>query len=106
MRRVDLEVYRLSVDTLIIPRYPSRFILNLALNILEFCEPSIRDMMELCPLWLYCDARCGIRFRAIVIGWDIDELQNQRSSSNNTASTREEISPNDVFENRGFARGL
>jgi hypothetical protein len=45
-------------------------------------------------------------FGSIVIGGNIDELQNQRSSSNNTAASRKEVSSNYVFENGGFARGL
>ena len=45
-------------------------------------------------------------FGSIVIGGNIDELQNQRSSGDNTAASRQEVSSNDVFENRGFTRGL
>jgi len=36
-------------------------------------------------------------FGGVVIG-DIDELEDERSSSNNTAATREEISTDDVLQ--------
>jgi hypothetical protein len=45
-------------------------------------------------------------FGGVVIGWNIDELQNKWSSSDNSAATGQEISADDVFEDGGFARGL
>lgn len=41
-----------------------------------------------------------------IVGWDIDELENEWSSSDDPATTGKEISANDVFEDRGLARGL
>jgi hypothetical protein len=106
VRRVDFEIYGLSVYALVVSRYPCSFILNLTLDIRKFCEPSIWDVVEFCPLWLCCYTSRGMWFRSIVIGGNIDELQNQRSSSDDTAATGEEVSPDDILEDGGFARGL
>lgn len=42
----------------------------------------------------------------IFIGRDVDKLENERSSSDDTAATGEEVSANDVLEDGRFARGL
>ena len=45
-------------------------------------------------------------FRSIIVGGNIDELQNQRSSSDDTAATGQEVSSDNVLEDGGFTRGL
>jgi hypothetical protein len=98
MWRVDFEVYRLPVDALVIARYPRRLVLDFPLDILEFRESSIGYVVKLGPFWL-CSyrGRC-VSLWGIVIGWDIDELENEWSSSNDATATREKVTTNDVFE--------
>jgi hypothetical protein len=88
MRRVDLEVNRLPVDSLVVSSNPSRLILDFPLDILELCKPSIWQMMKLCP--------CSMWF-LLIVAWDIDELQNKRSSRYDAAATGQEVSTDDVF---------
>jgi hypothetical protein len=52
MWRVDLEVYGLAVNTLVISSYSRRFILYLPLDILELCESAIGNVVEFGPFWL------------------------------------------------------
>lgn len=106
MRRVDLEIDRLSIDTLIISRDPRRLILDLALDILKLGEPSVGQVVELCPFWLCSDGMCSMWLVGLVIGWDIDELEDERSTSNDTATSRQEISTNDILEYGRFTRRL
>jgi hypothetical protein len=42
----------------------------------------------------------------IFVGRDIDELENERPPSDDSTTTGEEISADDVFEDGRFARGL
>jgi len=52
MRGVNFEVDGLSVDALVVTSYPGSLILDLPLYVLEVREPTIWDMMKLCPFWL------------------------------------------------------
>lgn len=96
MRRVDLEVDRLPVDSLVVSSNPSRLILDFPLDILELSKPSIWQVMKLCPFWLCSYCSCSMWF-LLIVAWDIDELQNKRSSRYDAAATRQEVSTNDVF---------
>ena len=96
MRGVNLEVDRLPVDPLVVSSNPSRLILDFPLDILELCEPSIWQVMELCPLWLCCNCSCSMWF-LLIIARDIDELQNKSSSRYDAAATRQEVSTDDVL---------
>jgi hypothetical protein len=100
MWRIDFEIYRLPIDALIIACYSGRLVFNFPLDVLEFRKPSIRYVMELGPFWL-CSyrGRC-VSFWGIIVGGDVDELENERSSSNDATATRQKVSTNDVFENR------
>ncbi len=98
MRRVYFEIYWLPVDALVVARNPRSLVLDFALDILEFCEPPIGNVVKLSPFWLCCYSMASMRFGSIVIGGDVDELENERSASDNAAATRKEISSNDVFE--------
>lgn len=49
MRRVDLEVDRLSVDALVVAGNPRGFVLDFALHVGEVAESTVWDMMELGP---------------------------------------------------------
>jgi hypothetical protein len=85
---VDFEVYWLSIDALVIACYSRRLVFDFPLDILEFRKPSIWDVVELGPFWL-CSyrGRC-VGFWGIVIGWDVDELENEWSSSNDSTAAR------------------
>lgn len=50
MRRVDLEVDRLSVDALVCACHSRRLVLDFSLDIGEVCEASVGDVVELSPL--------------------------------------------------------
>ena len=99
VRRVDFEVYWLPVDAFVIACYSRRLVLDFPLDILKFRKSSIRDVVELGPFWLRSHRRRCMSLGGIVIGWDIDELENEWSSSNNSTATRQKISTDDVFEN-------
>lgn len=106
MRGVNFKVDGLSIDTLVVAGDSGRFVLDLALDVGEVVELSARDMMELRPLGPPggMGRSEGIVYRlwgALVIG-DVDELENQGSSSNNTASPRQKVSTDNVFEDGGF----
>jgi hypothetical protein len=87
VRRVDFEVYWLPIDALVIACYSCRLVLDFPLDILKFRKPSIGDVVELSPFWLcsYCGWRMS--FWKVVIGWDVDELENKGSSSNDSTAT-------------------
>jgi len=46
---VYFEVDGLPVDALVVASYPGRLTLDLSFHILEVREPTIGDMVELCP---------------------------------------------------------
>jgi len=100
VRRVDFEVYWLPVDALVVASYSCRLILDFPLDILEFRKSSIRDVVELGPFWLCSYSRRRVSFWGVVIGWDIDELENEWSSSHDPTTTRQKVSTDDVFEDR------
>lgn len=53
---IDFEIDWLPVDALVVASYSSRLILDFAFHILEVGEPTIGNMMELCPFQLRCNA--------------------------------------------------
>lgn len=103
------EVDRLAIDALVAPRDSCCLVLDLPLDIAKIVESPVGDMMELSPLirgglgWIPVAHVRGIF--GLVAG-NIDELQNKGSPSNDAATTGEEISADDVFEDRRLARGL
>jgi len=98
VRRVDFEIYWLPVDTLVVTSYSCRLVLDFPLDILELREPSIRDVVKFCPFWLCCYGCCCVRLWRIVIGWNVDELKNERSSSDDAATTGQEVPADYVFK--------
>lgn len=87
MRRIDLEVYGRPVDALIVSSNPRSLVLNFPLYILKLREPPIGYMVEFCPFWLCCYSRgCMCFGGGVVIAGDVDELENQRSSSDDTTA--------------------
>lgn len=97
MRGVDFEVYWRPTDSLIVTSYPGRFVLDFPLDVLKFGKSSVWDMMELCPfplLWWWATI-----WAIFLLGWDIYELEDKRSSGDDTTSTRKKILSDDIFEN-------
>jgi hypothetical protein len=108
MGRVDLEVYGLPIDALVVSCYPRRLVLDFASNLAEVIELASCNVKELCPfLLLACYARGRVwDVDFIVLGLvvavarDVDQLENKRSPCHDTTSSREEISANDILEYR------
>ena len=110
MRRVDLEVDRLSIDAFVITRYPSRLCFDLALDLGEVVEPPSGLVEELAPFLLSCDAGRGVRNVDFVVcglvfavAWEVDELQDEWPPCNDATSTRQEVPADDVLQNRGLS---
>ena len=103
MRRVDLEVNRLSVDTLVGASNSRCLILDFSLDITKICEPPAGDMVELCPLGFPCSCRGSIRVAhgigGILVFGNIDQLKNQWTSSNDATASGKEVAPDNIFEN-------
>lgn len=81
MRRVNLQVYRLPVDALVVARNARSLVLDLPLDICKVVEFPPWNMMKLGPFLLLRNACWGVRymdliaFRLIVaLAGDIDEL--------------------------------
>lgn len=100
VRRVDLEIDRLSIDAFVVARYPGGFILNFAFDIGEVAESAVWDMMELGPF-----RPSSLRGRSIRIGrlWGrvvlrhIDKLQDKRAPCNDATSAGQEVTTNDIL---------
>ena len=107
MGRVDLQVDWLSVDALVVASNSRCFGLNLAFDLGEVVEPPPGNVQELSPLLLAGYAGWGVRnvdfvvfVGVIALARDVDELENERSSSNDTAAAGEKVSANDVLDYR------
>ena len=81
MRRVDLEVDRLSVDALIVPCYAGCFVLDLVFDVFEVLKCSSWQMVEFCPFAMSSYTCCGmwnveipIFLFVIILAGYIDEL--------------------------------
>ena len=105
MRGVDLQVDRLSVDAFVRAGNSAGFVLNFSLYLSKVVPPTARYMVELRPLFLTSNARRGVRYVDFIMVWlviaptgDIDELQDQRSSSDNATSSRKKVSSHNVFQ--------
>lgn len=100
MRRVDLEVDGLPIDSLIAASHASRLILDLTLHITEVCVAAANNVVKLGPLRRASLGRVavvgiGVLYR--LVGLDIDELKDKRSARDDAAATREEIAADNVF---------
>lgn len=107
MGGVDLEIDRLPVDPFVAPCNACCLCLNFLLDGGEIIKLAARLVMELGPLGLACDAGGGmwhmdlVGFGSIIsFAGDIDKLKDQWASSDDAASAREEISPDNVLEDR------
>lgn len=104
MWRVDFEIDGLSVDALVVTSYSGCLILNLSFYVLEIREPTIGNVVKLCPFWLRCNTCSSMRdmdfvsfWRVILAGY-VDKLQNERPSCDYSTSSGQEISPNNIFK--------
>lgn len=89
MWRVNLQVNGLPVDSLIVARNTSRLGLNFAADLIKVVESLAGKMQELAELGLLCNCLRGMRSRlggSISTRRDIDELQNQRTTSDNSGT--------------------
>lgn len=110
VRRINLEVNGLPVDALVATSDSSRLILNFSLDIGEIGEATVWDMVELGPFRSTggSGGPVGIKswIRSIIILWNIDELKNQRPTSDDAASSRKKVPADYVFKDRRFTGRL
>lgn len=99
--RVDLQVYRLPVDALVVAGNARRLTLNLPLYVAEIGEPSIWDVVELGPFRpagsVGRPVRIVSRLGSRVILGNIDELENQGPSGDDAASPWEKVAPDNIL---------
>lgn len=110
MRGVDLEVDGLTVDALVGTRHPRCLVLDLSLDVGEISEPPVGDMVEFGPFSPSSGSLRPIGIvqgigRIIIFGY-VDELQDQGSPGADTASSGQEISADDVFQDGRFTSRL
>jgi len=85
MGRVDFQVDRSPVDALIVTSNPRCFCLDFPLDFIEIIVPLVTLMQKLSKLRLFRVVLLpGVRFRTFpfIVG-DIDELKNERTTSDN-----------------------
>ena len=107
VRRVDLEINGLSVDSLVVSCYPRGLVLDLASDLGEVVVSPPRDVQELSPLLLPSNTRWGMRdvnfivlVGIVAFAGEVDELEDERSSSDDAATSGQEVSTDDVLEHR------
>lgn len=103
MRRVNLEVDGLAVNSLVATSDSRGFRLNFALHVAEIGEATTLHMLELGPFGatsLLRVAICSVDVRLVRVLLDIDQLQDQRPPGANATASGEEVTANDIFEHR------
>jgi hypothetical protein len=112
MRRVDLQVDGLTVDALVVSSNSGRLVLNLPLDLTEIVEATTGNVVELSPFVLTSNRGRGvwhvylIALGSVGITGDVDELQNQRTTSDDAASSWKKVATNDVLQYRRLSRRL
>jgi hypothetical protein len=91
VRRVNLQVDGLSVDSLVAAGDSGRLVLDLSLDIRKVVEPSIGDMVKFCPFGPAGGIGVSIRVAewigsALIIR-HIDELKDQGPTGDDAASS-------------------
>jgi len=102
MRREYLQVDRLPVDTFVAARYSCRLGFDFVLHLCKVVPFSSWNMVELGPFSLACDTgRCmwkvGSVVAGLVIGRNVDELEDEWSSSDDATASGKKIASNNVF---------
>lgn len=88
MWREDLQVYRLTVDSLVISRYSRGFVLNLLLYMCKIGVFPPRLMVKFSPLSVLLDTAGSVWFIFVItVRGNVDELEDQGPSSNNATSS-------------------
>ena len=108
MRRVDFEVYRLSVYALVASGNSRGFRFDFSLQLDKVIPTPPRVVVELGPLLIAREVRLGprsLRFR-IAIGRNVDELEDEGTPSDDSASARQEVSADNVFQDRRLSGRL
>jgi len=108
MRGVDFEVYRLSVYALVASGNSRRFRFDFSLQLDKVIPTSPGVVVELGPLLITREGRLGtsrLRLR-IATGRNVDELEDEGTPSDDSASARQEVSADNVFQNRRLYRRL
>lgn len=98
-------------DALVVTGDTSGLVLDLAFDIAEVGEAAVGDMVELGP---FTGSRGGVVPLGGVVGGggfsvlvrDVDELEDQRSTSDNATASRQKISTDNVLEDGGLASRL
>jgi len=100
----------LTVDALVVARDPGSLVFDLPLDIPEVVESSVGDVVKFGPFiaggfcWVpVADAR-GSLFSLIFR--DVDQLKDEGPSGDDAAAAGQEVSSNDVLEDRRFASRL
>jgi len=97
----------LPVDAFVATSDATGLVLDLALDLRKVIPPSTRDVIELSPFVLTCDASRRVWYMYLVIlrlvvsaaGY-VDELKYQGPPCDDSTASREEITADNVFENR------
>lgn len=110
MRRVNLEIDGLPVDTLVAASDSSRFILNFSLDIGKVSEATVWNMVVLGPFGSTSSSGGPVGIKGgigcLVIVGDVDELKNQGPTGDDAASSGKEVSAHYVFQDRRFTGRL
>lgn len=112
MGRVDLKVDGLTIDALVVSSNSGRLVLNLPLDLTEIVEATTGNVVELSPFVLTSNRGRGvwhvnlIAFGSVGVAGDVDELQNQRTTSDDAASSWEKVATHNVFQYRRLSRRL
>lgn len=111
MRRVDLQLDRLPIDSLVVSSYPRSFVLDLALYLGELIEPPPRNMQKFSPFCLTsyaCGSVWDMDFVVVVgvfaLAREVDELEDEWPPRNDAAASGQEVSADDVLKYRRLSR--
>ena len=104
MWTVDTQIDRLGADACILACLQFRVTNNFITDALEIMDLFPRQVQEFTPLMWVCLA---CRLADLARLWHaIDQLQYQRSASDNASATRQKVAPNNVLEHTAFSGRL
>ena len=103
---VDLEVDGASVDSLVAASNPRRLGLDFPANVGKVKEAPVGLMEEFSKLGGLGRGRRFGRFRIVIVGGDVDELEDQRTTSDDARATGQEVPSDDILQNRRLSTTL